>query len=544
MTVTRWARVESLFHEALAKNAEDRSKFLANACRGDDSLLQEIESLLSHYQAADGLLDKQNLADLISEEIPPSAFGIGQHVGNYEIIHLLGKGGMGEVYLAQDLKLPRKVALKILSRALAGDPTLVDRLRREAQAASALNHPNILTIYEFGRQGETPYIASEFVEGKQLRECIGQLSAAEAMNYARQIGEALKAAHTAGIVHRDIKPENIMVRADGYLKVLDFGLAKLTSLQLESGKSLYEHLSTIGASTIPGMLVGTINYMSPEQVRGQLIDLRTDIWSWGVVLYEMLTGRSPFEGETASDSLAAILDSDPVSPSNNHELNSLITKALAKDAAQRYQSMHEALQDLLRIDIAGNHVSRDYIVSRRRPVVRLLHRTRSQLRLWPSLALLLAFVSLAGLAVWYRSRSQQTFYVAGAKRLTTSGNVTRIAISPDHNYMAYTLQTKAGQTLRVRQIETYADAEKIPPASGRYLGITFSRNGQLIYYVFQRKLYRVPLLGGDPRLVAEGWVRLSAFRAMIVNSHSSGSRATRGPLLSFEAPKRVARGSF
>jgi serine/threonine protein kinase/tetratricopeptide (TPR) repeat protein len=347
MTETRWARVESLFHEALAKNGEDRERFLVEACKNDDSLLQEVRSLLSHYQAKDELLDQVKLADLAVEQNPRPVFEPGERVNDYEIISLLGKGGMGEVYLARDLKLPRKVALKILSRKLAGDSALGTRLRREALAASALNHPNILTIYEFGRQGETQYLVSEFIDGKPLRAYIGRLSTADALEYARQVGEALEAAHAVGIVHRDIKPENIMVRADGYLKVLDFGLAKLTSPQFENGESLWERLSAAGGSTVPGLLVGTVNYMSPEQVRGQTIDQRTDIWSWGVVLYEMLSGRSPFEGETPSDSLAAILHSDPAPPSNNPEMNSLIAKVLAKDRTQRYQDMREVLQNLI-----------------------------------------------------------------------------------------------------------------------------------------------------------------------------------------------------
>ncbi len=507
MTETRWARVESLFHEALAKSGEYRERFLAEACQGDDALLHEVRSLLAHYQAKDELLDNVKLADLVTDRGPLPVFESGEQVGNYEIIHLLGKGGMGEVYLARDSRLSRKVALKILPRELAGDPVLVERLWREAQTASALNHPNILTIYEFGRQGETHYMASEFIEGRQLREYVGRLSTPEALQYARQIGQALDAAHAVGVVHRDIKPENIMVRADGYLKVLDFGLAKLVSLQLGNGKSLYERLSAGGLNSVPGLLIGTVNYMSPEQVRGQAVDLRTDVWSWGVVLYEMLTGRRPFEGETPGDSLAAILHTEPAAPSDNKELNSLIAKSLAKDAAQRYPNMQEALQDLSHVSIATGQISQGYFVRpwRTRILGRQV-RSANLLRRRVVVALLLAVILLAVLAgyqFFYQRTARQTFHIASMKRLTTSGNVIQIAISPDHNYMAYAVQTRAGQALRIRQIETNADAERLPAAPREYTGITFSRNGQLIYYVLGRKLYRVPLLAGDPKVVTE-----------------------------------------
>src|SRR2546423_2676217 len=223
MPETKWTRVESLFHEALPLSPEQREKFLAEACQGDPALYAEIASLLSSYRLEDELLEKMGVPPLASElESAAPMFVPGERLGVYEIIGLLGKGGMGEVYLARDLNLGRKVALKILPRGLAGRPLLIERLRREAQAASALNHPNILTIYDFAQQGDVQYMVSEFVEGASLREYIGKLSTAEALNYAQQIAKALQAAHAVGIIHRDIKPENIMVRSDGYIKVLDF----------------------------------------------------------------------------------------------------------------------------------------------------------------------------------------------------------------------------------------------------------------------------------------------------------------------------------
>src|SRR5215510_4786500 len=343
MDEERWKRVESLFHQALVLKGEDRERFLAGAGHDDQSLLLEVKSLLAHYREEDPLLEDARGPRLASE--PQLVLKEGDSIGNYEVISLLGKGGMGEVYLARDPRLRRKVAVKILPRSLAGDPELIARLRREAQTASALNHPNILTIYEFGRQDDLQYIVSEFVEGVSLRQYIGTLAVERALDYARQIGLALEAAHAVGVVHRDIKPENVMVRADGIVKVLDFGLAKFSDRQLETGGFL-EQVTRGAGSTIPGFLVGTINYMSPEQVRGQLTDQRTDIWSWGVTLYEMLTGRCPFEAPTPGDALAAILNTDPVPPGHDRELNALVARALSKGLEQRYQRMEQALADL------------------------------------------------------------------------------------------------------------------------------------------------------------------------------------------------------
>src|SRR6266567_3914119 len=342
-----WPRVEALFHQALPLSSNDRAGFLDQACHGDDSLYREVASLLVNHEPEDQVLEKMKLPHLVQTlDAGRPTFNEGTRVGPYAIIRLLGTGGMGEVYLARDERLGRKVALKILPRDLAGSPALEERLHREAQTASALNHPNILTIYDFGRQGDVHYMVSEAVEGTQLREQIGQLSLAEAINYAGQIGHALEAAHAVGIIHRDIKPENIMVRSDGYIKVLDFGLAKLIGLQNESGKSLFERLSGNGVNTAPGLLMGTVNYMSPEQIRGQSVDLRADIWSWGIVLYEMLSGKRPFESETPGDTLASILSKTPGPPSNKKELNRLVERALAKDPGERFLTMPEALHEL------------------------------------------------------------------------------------------------------------------------------------------------------------------------------------------------------
>jgi serine/threonine protein kinase len=270
-------------------------------------------------------------------------------LGPYQVNELLGKGGMGEVYLAHDTRLGRKVAIKGLPAEPTRNAEHVRRFEQEAKAASALNHPNILTIYDFGAEGDQCYIAMEFVEGRTLRNYIapGPLPVAQALDYAVQCADGLAAAHAAGIIHRDIKPANIMVRPDGYVKILDFGLAKLAD-----PPSITQDDKT--ALTVAGQIMGTAQYMSPEQSRGQQLDARTDIWSLGAVLYEMVSGKSPFAGPTMSDTMASVLTRDPTPLSaagipSGESLDRILLKALAKDPRQRYQSMADMAVDLRRL---------------------------------------------------------------------------------------------------------------------------------------------------------------------------------------------------
>jgi serine/threonine protein kinase len=270
-------------------------------------------------------------------------------LGPYQVSQLLGKGGMGEVYLAQDTRLDRKVAIKVLPPDSTRNEEHVRRFEQEAKAASALNHPNILTIYDFGAVGDHCYIAMEYVEGRTLRNLLGggRLPATQALECAAQCADGLAAAHAAGIIHRDIKPPNIMVRPDGYVKILDFGLAKL-----DGPPSITQDDKT--ALTVTGQIMGTAQYMSPEQSRGQELDARTDVWSLGAVLYEMVSGKSPFAGPTMSDTMASVLTRDPeplsaIGIPPGEPLDRILQKALAKDPRQRYQSMADMAVDLRRL---------------------------------------------------------------------------------------------------------------------------------------------------------------------------------------------------
>lgn len=352
MTPERWQKVDQLFHAALAYEPSQRVDFLVSACGGDESLRREVESLISSHEVAESFIETPAgdvAAGLLQRDEP--GFEPGQQVHNYRIVRQLGSGGMGEVYLAQDARLGRGVALKILPAQFTIDVQRVHRFEQEARAASALNHPNIITIHEIGRINGTQFIVTEFVEGQTLRERIqaAQIDTSEALEIAVQVAGALEAAHAAGIAHRDIKPENIMLRADGYVKVLDFGLAKLT--EQPTGPVDYEAETRAQIKTDPGMVMGTVQYMSPEQARGRDIDSRTDLWSLGVVLYEMVSGRVPFAGETPSHVVVSILESEPPVLAETYgelpaELGRIVTKTLRKKREERYQTARDLALDL------------------------------------------------------------------------------------------------------------------------------------------------------------------------------------------------------
>ena len=352
MNSARWQQVKEIFHEALEKEPVGRAGFLSQACNGDRALLAEVESLIAAHERPGSFLNVP--AAVAGLQDLPQELEAGSFLGHYRITGTLGEGGMGKVYLADDTRLGRKVALKLLPLSFVADLERVRRFEQEARAVSALNHPNILTIHEIGVEGETRFIATEFVEGVTLREHLKnvRLTLAEALELSIQICAALSAAHAAKIVHRDIKPENIMVRPDGYLKVLDFGLAKLAAAP-QTANTDSDSLAFAPVNTQPGMVMGTILYMSPEQARGLRVDERSDIWSLGVVLYEMVAGRPPFEGPTSSDVLASVLNREPppltaLAPGVPAELERIVMKALAKDQEERYQTIKDLIVDLRR----------------------------------------------------------------------------------------------------------------------------------------------------------------------------------------------------
>jgi Tol biopolymer transport system component/serine/threonine protein kinase len=348
MTPQRWLQLKQIFQSALERNPAERSAFLRQACAGDPALRNEVESLISSHDQAGSSIEAMAM-EAATEMLANDQAIVGGQIGHYQVLNRIGRGGMGEVFLAQDARLGRKVALKLLRSDFTKNEERLRRFRQEAQAASALNHPNILTIHEIGQEGSLQFIATEYVQGETLREKISgtPVPLGQALDIAVQVAGALAAAHQAGIIHRDIKPENIMVRTDGYVKVLDFGLAKLSN-----SKTVHSAAPTlVKVETEPGVVMGTFSYMSPEQARGVTVDARTDIWSLGVMIYEMVTGRQPFEGETASDVMSLILQKEPIPlahswPEVPSELDRIVRKALRKDREERYQTVKDLLIDL------------------------------------------------------------------------------------------------------------------------------------------------------------------------------------------------------
>jgi serine/threonine protein kinase/tetratricopeptide (TPR) repeat protein len=401
MTSEQYRRVGELYHAAMELVPEARLDFLVEACGEDDELRREVKSLLEAQHQADsyfGVPALEVAAGLLAQQKITSLAG--RRLSHYEVRSLIGAGGMGQVFLADDTRLGRKVALKILPPAFTGDPVRIRRFEQEAKAASALNQPNILTIHEIGETDGCHFIVSEYVEGETLRQMIknGELTYGAMLDVAIQVASALSAAHAAGIIHRDIKPENVMVRPDGLVKVLDFGLAKLSGTQLPSTNPQSSTLAEL--STESGVVMGTVSYMSPEQARGQKVDARSDLFSLGVVLYEMLAGRRPFEGATMSDTIAALLTAEPP-PLRQHfaeapaGLERVVGKCLAKDREDRYQSAEELIAELKKFR-GGSETKGD---SARR--VDEVARPKFALRRW-SVVAALAVILIVGL-IWFLS---------------------------------------------------------------------------------------------------------------------------------------------
>src|SRR5687768_12277106 len=347
MADDNWQKVREIFDSALRRQPEERLRFVNEACGDDKALLAEVESLLSSHDSAGSFMETPAVAKAAEMLESETKLEKGSRFGHYEIVEQIGVGGMGEVYLEKETRLERQTAITVLPGTVAQDEERMQRFVREAKSASALNHPNIITIYEISETNNTHFIATEYIEGDTLREPLkgAPVNLKSALEIAIQVASALDAAHRTGIVHRDIKPENVMIRPDGVVKILDFGIAKLTEKFSETDLE-----AATEAHTRAGMIIGTARYMSPEQARGQTVDARSDIFSFGVVLYEMLAGKPPFGGENAMDVIGSILNKEPVPLSQTaevpHELERIVNKALRKDREERYQTAKDLLIDL------------------------------------------------------------------------------------------------------------------------------------------------------------------------------------------------------
>ncbi len=385
MNTNRLQQVEEILHAALEIPPAKRESFFNEFCGEDVELRREVESLLAFEENSDDFLDAspESLAAEMFAEPESQKSLINREIGHYKIKKLLGRGGMGEVFLADDTELDRLVALKVLPLEVANDAERIGRFVREAKAVSALNHPNIITIYEIGKTNDTHFIVTEYVEGETLHSRLssGQMNLKSVLDMATQTAGALDAAHRAGIVHRDIKPENIMIRPDGFVKILDFGIAKLIERHSEAVE--IKAAAAMNGITRDGMIIGTASSMSPEQARGKDTDARSDIFSFGVVLYETLTGKQPFEGESAIDTISSIISKEPVpldqlAPDLPPELNHIVEKSLRKDREERYQTAKDLLIDLkdVRRELEfQNKLERTASPSREESKARLLNRT-------------------------------------------------------------------------------------------------------------------------------------------------------------------------
>ena len=531
ITHDRWQRIKKIFYSVQDRPPAERSDFLNELCGDDASMREEIEALLTADEGNENFLTSpayEFAAGMLASE--PSEFVAGQTVGRYEILCSLGAGGMGQIYLARDAKLGRNIALKLIAQEFAADSRRVLRFEQEARAASALNHPNVCVIHEIGTTDTgRHFIAMEYIQGVTLRDHLarGPLKLLDALQIAIQVGAALASAHAIGIVHRDIKPENIMLRPDGYVKVVDFGLAKLTERLSEQQPG--DEAQTI-VQTEPRTLMGTVKYMSPEQLRERTIDERTDIWSLGVVLYEMLTGQTPFDAKARNDSVAMILRSEPAQLTFPEEVpieyREIVKKALEKDCDQRYQTITKLTSDLSSLKreaeraVEGELPSIWYAPDRGQqdvPKVRfgsaILTRLKSQ-----------AILTADSLFSEIRTHKRAAIFASATgvlsllfllttiprrsngwtmKPLTYSGISVCSAISADGKWMAHAEEQKGNQYLVVTNLVTSASSVAVPSDDVQYLGITFSRDGNYLYFTRKEKngsgiLYQLAWPGNNP----------------------------------------------
>src|SRR5262245_58269336 len=438
MRPERWRQISAIYQQAAPRTGKDRDAYLTRACDGDVDLRREIESLLAQDPHASFLASPVTL--------PP-----GSRIGTYELLEVVGAGGMGIVYRARDLKLQREVALKLLPEAVALDPERIARFRREAQVLASLNHPNIGAIHGFEDSGDVHALVLELVEGPTLadRIALGPIPIDEALPFAQQIAEALEAAHEQGIIHRDLKPANIKLRPDGTVKVLDFGLAKalepVTPGSHGHAASLSPTITSPALVSGVGVLLGTAAYMSPEQAKGKPADRRSDIWAFGCVLFEMLTGKRAFEGEDISDTLANVLKAQPdwrlLPATTPVAIRRLLRRSLEKDRKRR-------LSDIAAVRLELDEALNPQDLDRGEPVTPIAPISR-----WRRIATY-GLASLAGAAVvgtvmWFGRPlpvlrvTRLTISVPGSTAVTRGQN-RYLAISPDGSRVAYVANNRAG----------------------------------------------------------------------------------------------------
>src|SRR5262245_58856412 len=513
MEAKRWGQIKEIYDRALYLSRDEREVFLAEACAADDDLRREIETLLAAHEDAGTFLQSPAIEvaarEIVADEVTsPAPQLIGRELANYKIISLFGRGGMGEVYLAEDKRLHRKVALKLLPAQFTNDAERVRRFEREAAAASATNHPNILTIYEIGQAEGLRFIATEFIDGATLRQSLqsGRMSIATSLSVAIQVAGALSAAHEAGIIHRDIKPENVMVRRDGIVKVLDFGLAKLKPQQ---NLPVDSQVATQREITDPGTVMGTVGYMSPEQVCGREADTRADIFSFGMILYGMLSGKRAFNGASVADVMSAILKEEPPELGETNAkistaLEKIVRRCLEKKPERRFQTASDLTFALEALGASSGERLENLAASTIR---------KRELLAWLVAAALL--LGMFGFAWTYFTRQP----ASDAQVFKTSilppekSSFGQIAVSPDGRHLAFTAATGGNVQLWVRALDS-SEARPLAGTQGAIFPF-WSPDSRFIAFFADGRLKKIEFTGGPvitlcdaPRTVTGGaWSR-------------------------------------
>ncbi|MBI3684287.1 MAG: serine/threonine-protein kinase [Acidobacteria bacterium] len=571
MTPERWQQVERIYQAALERDPASRSAFLEEACGGDAGMRQDVESLLLWDEQGETFLEEPALHVAARTFGEAPALEPGMRLGSYEVLSPLGVGGMGEVWRARDIELGRDVAVKVLPPAFSRDPERLRRFEQEARAAGMLNHPNVLAIYAIGTEGSTRYLVTELLEGETLRERLagGPLAAGKAIHYALQLAQGLTAAHQKTLVHRDLKPENIFITEDDRIKILDFGLAKLTEPRPGFDQ----------ARTIAGMILGTAGYMSPEQALGQAADARSDIFSFGAIVHEMLSGRRAFPGSSVVETICAIVkDEPPELAGTPAPLMEIVRRCLEKRPESRFQSARELA---LRLEaareavvdrtekVAGDAVSTaryaavldapaETAEARRDALPRAVRLWRPGKRAVPIAAVVALAVAAA--AWWLVKLSIERPPQISLTRLTSSaGQSTHPAISRDGNWLAYSSDRGPGGDFNI-WIQPLRGGQPVQLTrhSANEINPDFSPDGTLIAYRSFRSgggIYVMRTVGGEERLVADGgygprfspdgkWIALTAGgRIVVVPSTGGQAHIVNAPLDSFQCPAWSPDGS-
>lgn len=520
MDSERWHKVKNLLDDVLQREPLERAAFLKEVCNGDDALRTEVETFLNLHDDSSDFMGRPAVAQL-AETIVGSKekLKIGRQINHYEIINLIGTGGMGEVYLAQDVKLHRRVALKLLSSNSSSENESNQRLLREARAAATLEHPNICGIYEVGEDSGRAFIVMQYIEGEMLADKLKreELQLKDILAITTQIADALSEAHAKGIVHRDIKPSNIVITSRKQVKVLDFGLAKKVTVGSED--------ETQTLLSKQGIIMGTAAYMSPEQARGKTVDARTDVWSLGVVLYEMLAGRNPFADDTTSDTIASILKTElpPLSDSIPDTIKRIVEKALKKNREERYQSAKDFLSDLQKlkndleieslelsvssaIESANKTQSTGELAAIETGKVAKVHLRRKKILIAASA---FGVIALIVFAVWLIRGRQDSFNAITIGRITQltiwSGLDDFPAMSPDGKFVAYCSDHEGSFEIYVKALTPGAKEVRLTNDKGQNFQPTWSPDGGRIAYYSRARggIWVIPASGGEAKQLTE-----------------------------------------